>query len=348
MMLMFLKKKKSAVKTQKKYRFRAGAELSPTLYQLEKFMQAAGFKRTRWAWRAKFTERNLNFAPDACECLEYKHLLAQLLAKYCPKIVPETYILNDYSWSSVLSDLAQEHYIIEQKFHDEIKNLAWILKPSLLNNGQHIKIFNQLSQIEDHMLHPNRLGGPHVLQRYIHNPDLYEGRKYSLRFFVVITRESGAFLYQHGYINVALTLYEPNNFTDLNMHITNEHLQQSAGVVQIPTAGHPKYALWYPKIQSIVTQVTNAVELEFPQAFFPQKERNFAVFGFDFICDDRNHMWLLEVNHEPCFPIESHHPLQEPLYQGFWDAMIKQFVMPIANHQPIPKQSKVGFVALHS
>lgn len=337
----------SAKKSHTKYRFRNPEDFSPTLFQLEKFMQAAGLKRTRWSWRAKFTERNLNFPEDACECLEYKHLLAILLAKYCPNIVPETYVLNDYSWSTVLSDLAQNHYIVKQKYKDEIKGLAWILKPSLLNNGQHIKIFKQLSQIEEHMLNPQRLGGPHVLQRYLTNPDLYEGRKYTLRFFVVITREAGAFIYKNGYLNVSLTPYTDSNFSDLRPHLTNEHLYDNeSAVVQIPTVGHEKYDIWYPKVKSIATAVTHALEQEFPQAFLPQKERSFAVFGFDFMCDDQDNMWLLEVNHGPCFPIEAHHPLQEVLYQDFWRGMVTQFVLPIAYHHPIPQQGTVGFESL--
>ena len=345
---MFINNVQYGDKSRKKYRIKNSADFSPTLYQLEKFMQAAGFKRTRWGWRAKFTERNLDFAQDACECLEFKHLLALLLAKHCPQVMPETYVLNDYSWSTVLSDIAQEHYLVNNQFTDEIKDLAWILKPSLLNNGQHIKIFTRLSQIEEHMLYPNRLGGPHVLQRYINHPDLYDGRKYSLRFFVVITRESGAFLYQHGYLNVALAKYTENNFEDLAAHLTNEHLHDNAtSVVQIPTIGHAKYAIWYDKIKTIIKAVSEGLRVEFPNAFLPQKNRTFAVFGFDFMCDDHDNMWLLEVNHGPCFPIESHHPLQETLYQQFWQAVVTQFVLPITTPHPIAPRGVLGFDALN-
>ena len=330
-----------------KYRFRNPADFSPTLYQLEKFMLAAGLKRTRWSWRAKFTERNLNFSPEACESLEYKHLLAHLLAKHCPTVMPETYILNDYSWPNVLSELAQDHYTIKNKYKDEIDDLVWILKPALLNNGQHIKIFKKLSQIEEHMLSTKRLGGPHVLQRYITHPDLYDGRKYSLRFFVVMSSDAGAFLYPNGYLNVALAPYS-DSFSDLRPHLTNEHLyEKEASVVQILTKGLSKSAVWYPKVKSIVKSVSNALELEFPQAFTAQKERTFAVFGFDFMCDEDEQLWLLEVNHGPCFPIEAHHPLQEVLYQDFWRQMVTQFVLPIAYHHPIPKKKTGGFEALY-
>ena len=62
--------------------------------------------------------------------------------------------------------------------------------------------------------------------------------------------------------------------------------------------------------------------------------------------DDQDKMWLLEVNHGPCFPIESHHPLQEILYQKFWQSMIDQFVLPIVNGEPISKHDTLGFEAL--
>lgn len=334
-------------KSHKHYRFRGTEAFSPTLYQLEQFMQIAGMKRTRWSWRARFSDRNLDFSPEACECLEYKHLLAQLMAQYCPEVIPETYILNDYSWMSVLNDVAQDHYMTKQTLIDEVPGLVWILKPSLLNNGQHIQVFQKFSQIEEHMLHPNRLGGPHVLQRYISNPDLYEKRKYSLRFFVVVTQEAGAFLYQQGYLNVALASYSNKNFSDLHVHLTNEHLQHNKpSVVQIPTQDQAKYPIWYPKIRDIAQAVGLALETHFPNAFQPYKDRTFGVFGFDFMLDDQDKMWLLEVNHGPCFPLDSHHPLQEILYQEFWQSMIDQFVLPIVNGEPISKQDTFGFEAL--
>ena len=46
---MFLGNVQSDRKSRIKYRFRDPENFSPTLYQLEKFMQAAGLKRTRLA-----------------------------------------------------------------------------------------------------------------------------------------------------------------------------------------------------------------------------------------------------------------------------------------------------------
>ena len=129
----------------KTYRFYFSDEPSPTLVQLARFMQSSGIKRTQWPFRANFSERNLNLAPDLCECLEFKHRLAQWVQTQCPKVMPETYLLDDVSWPACLSDLAHAHYAMNAyAFNDSVTDLAWILKPALLNNGQHIKIFNKL------------------------------------------------------------------------------------------------------------------------------------------------------------------------------------------------------------
>ncbi len=312
-------------------------------------MQSAGLQRTRWAWRAKFSENNLKFAADACECLEFKHLLAQMVDMYCPNVMPETYIINEFSWSTVLSDIASMYYATQRSIDDYVEGLAWILKPALLNNGQHIKIFDKLSQMEEHLLRPDHLSGPHVLQRYISDPDLYDGRKYSMRFFVVISQEAGAFLYPHGYLNVALNKYPGADFTHLNAHLTNEHLSQhQPSVLQIPTIDVPEYAAWYPQIISIVQAVTDGLEKAFPHAYRAQKERTFSIFGFDFMLDKQQRAWLLEANHGPCFPTDDQHHLQERLYRPFWEAVLEQFVLPITTNQPTSVQGCSGFLAMRT
>ncbi|HBI21951.1 MAG TPA: tubulin-tyrosine ligase [Legionella sp.] len=329
---------------KKTYRFNFQENHSPTQHQLALFLQCAGLKSTRRPCLAHFSDRHLNFSPDACECLEFKHLLAQLVQRYCPAVMPETYLFDASSWVANLNRLADAHYMTHRVLSDKIENMAWILKPALLNNGQHIKIFDHLSQIESHYLQPNHLSGPHVLQRYITDPDLIDGRKYSLRFFVVITREAGAFLYPQGYLNVALAPYAAHDFNALNAHLTNEHLHhQDVSVEQIPTS---TFASWYPQIQSIVKSVTSGLESAFPYAFTIQKKRTFAVFGFDFMIDKQKRVWLLEANHGPCFPMNEDHPLQQSLYRPFWEAMVKQFVLPITTGEAMNRNGCAGFESM--
>lgn len=307
---------------------------SPTSYNLAKYLQQQGWRSTYFNWRADFGEKNLQFNQSAAETLEFKHLLAQLVAQYCPHTMPETYVINDDNWSTVLSDIADKYYLQNQQVIDHIDDLVWILKPSFLNNGQHIKIFTHLSQLEQHYLQSDRLGGEHVLQRYLTNPHLLRGHKYTTRLFVIISNYAGAFLYPDGYVNVALLPYQPEDCTDLSSHLTNEHLREDeANVIQIPTQEFDFFPAVYRQIASIVTDIINALQQHCPQAFAATKPRTLAIFGFDFINDEDGRVWLLEANHGPCFPIEDHHPLQKYLYADFWQEFISNFVLPIAKQQ---------------
>lgn len=255
---------------------------SPTFYNLCRYLKEQGWHPTRFNWRCHFGEKNLQFHSHAAEQLEFKHLLAQLVVRYCPQVMPVTYCINEQNWLSVLNRIANQYYIKEDRLYDQLDNLLWILKPALINNGQKIKIFQQLNQIEQHYLNQNRLGGEHVLQHYINRPHLLKGHKYSVRLFVIVTNYSGAYLYPQGYFNVALQPYQSHNFNDLSSHLTNEHLNnQEPNVIQIPTQRFDFFSLLYPKMQSIVTAVINGLQQLHPAAFDCKKRRTFAIFGFD-------------------------------------------------------------------
>lgn len=304
---------------------------SPTISNISRYLKEQGWDQSRFSFRASFKETNLEFDLKAAEQLEYKHLLAQLIQDHCPEVAPETFCINDQNWPVVLKTLAEKHYKQGDQFLDSQNNLFWILKPSLLNNGQHIKIFQSLSRLQNHYLNTNRLGGEHVLQRYLTSPHLLGGYKYTIRMFVVITNYSGAYLYPQGYFNVAKQPYLAHDFNDLRPHLTNEHLSETeANVIQIPSNRMDIFKSFYPAIKSNLLCTINALMNKHPQAFTNKKERTLAIFGFDFLVDEYKKLWLLEANHGPCFPIQMDHPLQKYLYMDFWRAFIASFVLPIA------------------
>lgn len=299
-------------------------------------------KLTRFTWRAHLSEKNFQFNPQAADCLEFKHRMTRLVDQYCPHIMPETYCIDDHNWPSVLSDIAAQHYRQNDQLLDYIESLIWILKPAKLNNGQHIKVFRRLSDIEQHFNGSARLGGAHVLQRYICQPHLLkgpaQGHKYSIRMFVIITNYAGAYLYPHGYFNIALQPYEPDQFVDLSSHLTNEHVRENAiNVIQVPTQRYAIFKSFYPQIKTITTTILNGLKQQHANAFQMKKNRAIAIFGFDFMVDASERVWLLEANHGPCFPTHDDHQLQKSLYYEFWQALIKSFIKPIAYNQPPEK-----------
>lgn len=310
---------------------------SPTAYNLGVHLQALGWQPTHSPQQADFGEANLDFHEAAACCLEYKHLLAQLVAQACPQVMPVTWCINDHNWPQILGKLAEDFYRKDLQYHDQLDNLAWILKPALLNNGQSIQIFQSLNKLAQHFASPRRLGGEHVLQQYISNPHLLrDHRKYSIRHFMVLTNFAGAFLYPQGYFNVSMHPYDVNNFIDLKSHLTNEHLYgNEPNVIQIPTARFELHNSLYPQIKVILVELVRALQQRFPQAFVPEKQRTIALFGMDFMVDASGRVWLLEANHGPCFPVNDDHTLQTYLYQDFWQAVVDGFVLPIASNSEL-------------
>lgn len=305
------------------YRFNLEENHSPTYHNLSRHLQALGWKKTHLEFRSHLCEKHFAFNAAAAQCLEYKHLLAKLAQNYGTEALPTTLNINDINWPSVLADLAKE------------VPGAWILKPSLLNNGQYIKIFDAISALEKHYAQGNRLGGEHVLQRYIARPHLLkgpsEGHKYSVRLFVVLTNFAGAFLYPRGYFNVALKPYDANNTANLAAHLTNEHLfENTHNIIQIPTTQYDLFKPLYPKMKIVASDIVKALQQQYPKAFMLETSPALALFGFDFMVDADEKVWLLEANHAPCFPIEDDHPLQNTLYHDFWRALIERFIAPIA------------------
>jgi tubulin--tyrosine ligase len=304
------------------YHFQSG--LLPTQYNLSHYLSAHGWTSTRFRWRANFSDENLNFYEPAAQCLEYKHRLAELVSAYCPDAMPLTYPINDQNWRQVLSNLAEQ------------PDLLWILKPALLNNGQHIRLFDNLDGLKRHYLSTNRLGGEHVLQRYITNPHLLrDDRKYSIRLFFIITNYAGAFLYPYGYFNVATRPYNPSNLTDLRPHLTNEHLLgEESNVIQIPAVRFESYTGLYPQMKTILSRLIAGLKQDYPQAFQKGHQRTLGFFGADFMVDIQGRVWLLEVNHGPCFPVADDHPLQDYLYRDFWTSVVQTFILAFAtkNH----------------
>jgi|GEM_PF-671173 hypothetical protein len=334
---------------------------SPSRHQLAKHLKLRRFKPVTDPAKAWLSEKNLTLNPEATQYLEYKHLLAYLTQQHCPGVMPLTYIINDSNAGDILKRIRREHYsavdpavkprddirknagiskntVIPRldrgiqesqtphQYTDKKENLIWILKPSQLNNGQHIKLFTRFSELKAHYQNNQRLSGEHVLQQYIANPDLFNERKYTLRMFVTLHNNTTYHLYPHGYLNVGIEPYPDHpSYAHLNLHLTNEHLnEKAANIQQIPTQTLEHFEETRQKVGVIIQRVFDALFKEAPPLALDRQTPAFDFFGFDFILDTHNKLWLLEVNHGPCFPISENHPLQYGFYDGFWGEVVQR------------------------
>ena len=307
-------------------KFHLNANQSPTHANLVRFLKEQGWTSSRFSTNTSVDDSWLQFSPIISETLEYKHLLAAFLqANQLAHLMPETFFIDDMIWLSVLATLESS----------QSPPTPWILKPSLLNNGQHIHIFSNLKAIRAHFQSPRRMGGPQVLQRYIDQPQLIKGptagHKFSIRQLVVLSTHAGSALFPNGYLNIALKPYQYNNFNQLESHLTNEHLDdERINVVQRLSNEMTIYQPYRAEIIIICKLLVTALRRQF-SSLWQDNQPHIACFGFDFMVEAFNEkIWLLEANHGPCFPVEEEHPLFHTLYTPFWQHVIQHFI----NRQP--------------
>ena len=288
-------------------------------YHLSSQLKSRGWEVVTDSEWACFCDRHLSLNDSISIVMEYKHLLAWMARAFFPNLMPETYVVND----------GNHPYILQALRRHPLATRPWILKPSLLNNGEHIQLFSCIDDVVAHYASQQRLGGDHVLQLYIQPPALWHGRKYTLRIPAVLTNYTGVFVYQEGYLNISREIYQSESEASRKAHLTNYMLEgELAGIEQQLMSALPRFKSIYLRVLNIIRKVVQAVIAIFPDYLKPTEFEIFEIFGFDFILDARGKLLLLEVNQGPDFPMTADHPLKKTLWDPFWSDVVESFVLP--------------------
>lgn len=303
-----------------------------TRFHISRLLKERGWKELHSSIGASFTDDNLILNDEVSKNFEYKHLLAQLVSNDCPHLMPKTYCIDDDTAEQVLAKIFYENYLMGEKAKHAGDGLKWILKPSLLNNADNIHLFNDVDELKQHYKSPKRLGGPHVIQKYIDNPDLIDGRKYTFRLHVILTNYDGVFMMKDGYVNISEKQYSrTDRFADKKVHITNYVLDgEFSNIQQRLISSLPDFLLIYKQMEYIVKTMILSLVKKYPSYLIPKKIKAFELFGFDFILDSNKKLWLLEINQAPDAPTFEENWLNEPFWQPFWSNIVDEFVIPIA------------------
>lgn len=156
-----------------------------------------------------------------------------------------------------------------------------------------------------------------VVQKYIENPLLIDGRKFDIRaYMIVVCMKPYLVLYQPGYVRMSLNTYTTENFAkDKITHLTNNSVQKN----------HPEYKTLKEKsiisIESLVENIIAMGKVQTREEYSVKVDKKiqeimtlifqvikdkldrkfgcFELFGFDFLLDDALNPYLIEINTNP-------------------------------------------------
>jgi tubulin--tyrosine ligase like protein 10 len=156
-----------------------------------------------------------------------------------------------------------------------------------------------------------------VVQKYIENPLLIDGRKFDIRaYMIVVCMKPYLVLYQPGYVRMSLNTYTTENFAkDKITHLTNNSVQKN----------HPDYKNLKEKsiisIDSLVENIIAMGKIQSKEEYGVKVDKKiqeimsliftvikdkldrkfgcFELFGFDFLLDDNLNPYLIEINTNP-------------------------------------------------
>ncbi|XP_043849804.1 inactive polyglycylase TTLL10 [Dromiciops gliroides] len=287
-----------------------------------------------------------------------------------------------------MEDFFPETYRLDMK--DERENFIavfrdeeiWICKPTASNQGKGIFLIRtqeeaislqaKMQSIEDDPTYkkmPFKAPQARVIQRYIHNPLLLDGKKFDVRSYLLIACAMPYMVFfSHGYARLTLSLYDPKA-KDLAGHLTNQFMQKKS----------PLYALlkeetvWsmdrlnkhinekfrrskgLPK-DWVLTTFTKRMQQIMLQCFLAVKSKlecklgYFDLIGCDFLIDENFKVWLLEMNSNPALHTncEVLKDVVPRVVHETLDLALETFHKSLRTERMLPLLSQRHFVLLHS
>jgi len=150
------------------------------------------------------------------------------------------------------------------------------------------------------------------VQKYIEKPLLYDGRKFDIRIWAMITHKGELFYYKHGYIRTSSDFYTLDNLKENYIHLTNNCLQKHGEKYGIHEEGN---TLSFENFKAFLKQKFPNIPIDFEHHIIPRikdliidcylaakneinihrRKNCFEFLGFDFMIDEDFKVWLIEV-----------------------------------------------------
>ncbi|KAL7136862.1 hypothetical protein ABFS83_10G058000 [Erythranthe nasuta] len=228
-------------------------------------------------------------------CIVMKHHLAETVQKAhgTPEWLQPTYNLETH-----LTQLVGDYHTRERDGADNL----WILKPWNMARTIDTTVTQNLSAIIRLME-----TGPKICQKYIEHPALFKGKKFDLRYIVLVRSMNPLeiFLTDVFWVRLANNTYslEQNSLFEYETHFTVmnyrgklNHMQTPEFVKEFEQEHHVQWSDIHQRIKKMIRSVFESAAVVHPKMHSPTSR---AMYGIDVMLDEQYKPKLLEVTYCP-------------------------------------------------
>ena len=159
-----------------------------------------------------------------------------------------------------------------------------------------------------------------LLQKYIENPLLYNGRKFDMRIWVLLSYDMKVYIFKEGHLKATSFNYSLEN-KDFFVHLTNYSVQKYSNNFakfevgneisfdQFQVSLFKDYNLYVDVRKDILNKIKNIVGISMKaiknKININNIKGSFEIFGYDFMFDVDMNPYLIEINTNPGLEISS-------------------------------------------
>ena len=205
------------------------------------------------------------------------------------------------------------------KTHYIGKNL-WVLKRTNLNRGRQMKVLSNLDEIikEINLMFEEKKPNNLIIQKYIEDPLLYNGRKFDIRIWVLFTylgkdSKYEIYVFKEGHLKACSDNFNIDS-DNLFIHLTNYSVQKhNKNFSKVEIGNEISFQMFqqelnrqnsgknfkkdiFPEIIKIIGITGKAAKNKIN---IMNRKNCFEIFGYDFILDINFKPFLLEINTNP-------------------------------------------------